>query len=136
MQTQKSFSNYKSHLKLIKSNSRWLLFDLSPSPIPRTSIDVQLFYPNLYSQTEYSVCRPLIYSYSTQLDNYVFDPDSKINVDKDFKCRDLSLSIINPKAGHIPRRFIFKSRVGSYFRANSNQTLGRVNRSIVRSSEL
>jgi hypothetical protein len=35
---EKSFSNYKSHLKLIKSNSRWLLFDLSPNPISRCSI--------------------------------------------------------------------------------------------------
>ena len=43
MRTRKSFSNYKSHLKLIKSNSRRLLSDLSPNPIPRTSIDVRLF---------------------------------------------------------------------------------------------
>jgi hypothetical protein len=43
MQTRKSSSNYKSHLKLIKSNSPRLLSDLSPNPIPRTSIDVRLF---------------------------------------------------------------------------------------------
>jgi hypothetical protein len=43
MQTRRSFSNYKSHPKLIKSNSRRLLSDLSPNPIPRTSIDVRLF---------------------------------------------------------------------------------------------
>jgi hypothetical protein len=34
------------------------------------------------------------------------------------------------------QRFIFESRVGNYFRANSNQTLGRINRSIFHSSEL
>ena len=60
MQTQKSFLNYKSHLKLIKSNSRRLLFGLSPSLIPRTSIDVRLFYSDPFSQMEYSICRPLI----------------------------------------------------------------------------
>jgi hypothetical protein len=59
MQTRRSFSNYKSHLKFIKSNSRRLLSDLSPNPIPRTSIDVRLFYSDPYSQTEYSICRPL-----------------------------------------------------------------------------
>ena len=37
MQTRKSSSNYKSHLKLIKSNSRRLLSDLSPNPIPQNS---------------------------------------------------------------------------------------------------
>jgi hypothetical protein len=51
--------DYKSHLKFIKSNSRRLLSDLSPNPIPRTSIDVRLFYSDPYSQTEYSICRPL-----------------------------------------------------------------------------
>jgi hypothetical protein len=40
METRKSFSNYKSHLKLFKSNSQRLLFDLSPSLIPRTLIYV------------------------------------------------------------------------------------------------
>jgi hypothetical protein len=58
--------DYKSHLKFIKSNSRRLLSDLSPNPIPRTSIDVWLFYPSPYSQTECSICRPLINSYSTR----------------------------------------------------------------------
>jgi hypothetical protein len=38
----------------------------------------------------------------------------------------------NPKAGHIPRQFIFESCVGNYCRAKSNQTLGRVNRPISR----
>jgi hypothetical protein len=33
----------------------------------------------------------------------VFDPDLKISIGDDFKCRDLSLSILNPKAGHISR---------------------------------
>jgi hypothetical protein len=66
MQTRWSISIYKSHQKLFKSNSRRPLFDLSPSPIPRTSIDVRLFYPSPYSQTEYSICRPPINSYSTQ----------------------------------------------------------------------
>jgi hypothetical protein len=80
--------------------------------------------------------RPQINSYPTRLHTSVFDPDSKINICDDFKCRDLSLSIINPKAGHISRRFIVESRVGNYFRAKSNQTPGRINRSIVRSSEL
>ena len=60
MQTRKSFSNYKSHLKLIKSNSRRLLFGLSPSLIFRTLIYVRLFYSDPYSQTECSICRPLI----------------------------------------------------------------------------
>ena len=36
MQTRKSSSDYKPHLKLFKSNSRRLLFDLSSSLIPRT----------------------------------------------------------------------------------------------------
>jgi hypothetical protein len=40
------------------------------------------------------------------------------------------------KADQILRRFIFKSRVRIYFRAKSNQTLGQVNRVVVRSSEL
>jgi hypothetical protein len=53
-----------------------------------------------------------------------------------FKCPDLSLSIINPKAGHIPIRFIFESCARSYFRAKFNHTLGRINHSIVRSSEI
>jgi hypothetical protein len=66
MQTRWSISIYKSHLKLFKLNSRQLLSDLSPSPIPRTSIDVQLFYSSPYSQTECSICRPLINSYSTR----------------------------------------------------------------------
>jgi hypothetical protein len=43
MQTQKLFLNYKSHLKLIKSNSRRLLIGLSPSLIPQTLIYVWLF---------------------------------------------------------------------------------------------
>jgi hypothetical protein len=34
MQTRRSFSNYKSHLKLFKSNSRRLLSDLSLNLIP------------------------------------------------------------------------------------------------------
>jgi hypothetical protein len=53
-----------------------------------------------------------------------------------FKCRALSLSIINLKAGHLPKQFIFKSCVRNYCRAKSNRTLGRINRSIVHSSEL
>jgi hypothetical protein len=117
-------------------SSRRLLFELCPNPISQCSIDVRLFYPDPYSQTEYSVCRPLINSYSTQLNTSVSDPISKINIGDDFKCRDLSLSIINPKAGHISRLFIFESCVVNYFRANSNQTLGRINRSLVHSSEL
>jgi hypothetical protein len=68
----------------------------------------------------YSVCRPLINSYPTRLHTSVFDPDLKINIGDDFKCRDLSLSIKNPKAGRILRQFIFESRVGNYFRAKSN----------------
>jgi hypothetical protein len=66
----------------------------------------------------------------------MFDPDLKISIGDDFKCRDLSLSILNPKVGCIPRQFIFESCLGNYCRAKSNQTLGRVNREIVRSSEL
>jgi hypothetical protein len=61
------------------------------------------FNPSPYSQTEYSICRPLINFYPTQLNTSVFDPNSKINIGDDFKCRDLSLSIINLKAGHISR---------------------------------
>jgi hypothetical protein len=53
-----------------------------------------------------------------------------------FKCRDVSLSIINPKASYIPRRFIFESCARSYFRVKSNQILGLVNHSIARPSEL
>jgi hypothetical protein len=136
MQTRRSFSNYKSHLKLFKSNSRRLLSDLSPNLVPRTSIYVRLFYPAPFSPTGYSVRRPLINSYPTRLHTSVFDPDLKIDIGDNFKCRDLSLSIINPKAGCIPRQFIFESGIGNYFRANSNQTLDRVNRSPVRSSEL
>ena len=135
MQTRRSFSNYKSHLKLFKSNSRRLLSDLSPNLVPRTSIYVRLFYPAPFSPTGYSVRRPLINSYPTRLHTSVFDPDLKIDIGDNFKCRDLSLSIINPKAGCIPRQFIFESGIGNYFRAKSNPTLGRINRSIVRSSK-
>jgi hypothetical protein len=42
----------------------------------------------------------------------------------------------NPKPIKISGWFIFESRVGNYFRAKFNQTLGQVNRSIVRSPEL
>jgi hypothetical protein len=79
---------------------------------------------------------PQINSYPTRLNTSVFDPNSKINLSDDFKCRDLSLSIINLKAGHISIRFIFESCVGNYCRAKSDQTLGQINRSIFRSSEL
>jgi hypothetical protein len=67
----------KSHLKLIKSNSRRLLSDLSPNPIPRTSIYVRLFYLGPYSPTGYSVRCPLINSYPTRLHTSTFDPDLK-----------------------------------------------------------
>jgi hypothetical protein len=136
-QTRKSFSTFKSHLKLITSNSRWLLFDLSLSLIPQTLIYVRLFYPDPYTQTEYSVCRPLINSYSTRLNTSMSDLISKKSTSAMIsKCHDLSSPTKNPKAGHIPRRCIFESCVRSYFRANSNQTLGRINRSTIRSSEL
>jgi hypothetical protein len=49
-----------------KSNSWQLLFGLSPILIPRMLIYVWLFYLNPYSQTEYSICHPLINSYSTR----------------------------------------------------------------------
>jgi hypothetical protein len=132
MRTRKSFSNYKSHLKLIKSNSRRLLIDLSPSLIPRTLIYVRLLYSDPYSHAEFSVCCPQINSYPTRLNTSMFNPNSKINLGDNFKYRDLSLSIINLKARHILRRFIFKSCIVNYFRAKSNQTLGRVNRPIFR----
>jgi hypothetical protein len=136
MQTRKSFSTYKSHLKHIQSNSRQLLFDLSPGLIPRPSIYVRLFYPSPYSQTEYSICRPLINSYSTQLNiscpNRIQNPASVAIL----KCHDSPSPTKNPKAGRIQRQFIFESCLGNYFRANSNQTLGRIDRSIVRSSKL
>jgi hypothetical protein len=84
----------------------------------------------------YSICHPLINFYPTQLNTYVSDPISKINIGDDFKCSDVSLSIINPKASYIPRRFIFESCARSYFRVKSNQILGLVNRSIARPFEL
>jgi hypothetical protein len=52
------------------------------------------------------------------------------------KCHDSPSPTKKSKADQISGRFIFESRVGNYFRAKSNQTLGRVNRAIVRSSEL
>jgi hypothetical protein len=42
------------------------------------------FNPNLHSQKKYSVCRPLIKSYSTQLNTSVSNPISKINIGDDF----------------------------------------------------
>jgi hypothetical protein len=120
MQTRRSFSNFKSHLKLFKSNSQRLLSDLSPNLAPRTSIYVRLFYPGPFSPTGYSVRRPLINSYPTRLHTSVFDPDLKIDIGDNFKRRGLSPSIKNPKAGRISRRFIFESRVGNYSRAKSN----------------
>jgi hypothetical protein len=61
------------------------------------------FNPSPDSQTEYSICHPLINFYPTRLNTSVFDPNSKINIGDDFKCRDLSLSIIYLKASHISR---------------------------------
>ena len=132
MQTQKSFSTYKSHLKHIQSNSQQLLFDLSPSLIPRPSIYVRLFYPSPYSQTEYSICRPLINSYSTRPNiscpNRIQNPVSTTIL----KYRDSPSPTKNPKAGCIPRQFIFESCIGNYCRAKLNRTLGRINRSTFR----
>jgi hypothetical protein len=123
MQTRRSFSNYKSHPKLFKSNSRRLLSDLSPNLIPRNfDLCLTILFGSVFS--------------NGILHTFVFDPDLKINIGDEFKCRDLSLSIKNPKARSILRRFIFKSCIVNYCRAKSNQTLGRVNRSIVRSSKL
>jgi hypothetical protein len=124
MRTRKSFSNYKSQLKLIKSNSRRLLIDLSLSLIPRTLIYIRLLYSDPYSHTEFSVCCPQINSYSTRLNTSGFDPNSKSTSAIIFKYRGLSLSIINPKVSHILRRFIFKSCVVNYCQAKSDQTLG------------
>jgi hypothetical protein len=115
MQTQKSFSTYKSHLKHIQSNSQQLLFDLSPSLIPRPSIYVRLFYSSPYSQTEYSICRPLINSYSTRPNiscpNRIQNPVSTTIL----KCHDSPYPTKNPKASRIPRQFIFESCARSYF---------------------
>jgi hypothetical protein len=88
------------------------------------------------SKAESPMGCPQINSYPIRLNISVSNPILKISIGDDFKCRDLSLSILNPKAGHISRRFIFKLCVVNYFRANSNQTLGRVNRATFRSSEL
>jgi hypothetical protein len=136
MQTQKSFSNYKSHLKLIKSNSRRLLSDLSPNLIPRTSIDVRLFYSDPYPPTESSVCRPLINFYPIRLNVSISNPISKSTTTAILKYHDSPSSTKKSKTDQISGRFIFESRIGNYFRANSKQTLGRVNHATVRSSEL
>jgi hypothetical protein len=114
---EKSFSNYKSHLKLFKSNSRQLLFDLSLSLIPQTWSMSDYFIRIRTRKRKYSVCRPLIDSYPTRPNISMFEPNSKPASAMIFKCRDLSLSIIILKASHIPRRFIFESCVRSYFRA-------------------
>jgi hypothetical protein len=64
------------------------------------------------------------------------EPNSKPRIDSDFKNITICLLRLKIQADQISGRFIFESRVGNYFRANSNQTLGRINRSIFRSSEL
>jgi hypothetical protein len=136
MQTRRSFSNFKSHLKLFKSNSRRLLSDLSPNLIPKLRSMSDYFNLSPSSQTECSTCRPLINSYSTQPNilcpNRTQNPVSTAIL----KYHESPSPTKNPKAGHIPGRIIFESCARSYFRANSKQTPGRVNRVTVRSSEL
>jgi hypothetical protein len=71
------------------------------------------FNPSPYSHTEYSICRPLINSYPTWLNTSVSNPIPKINIGDDFLNVAICLfQIINPKAGRIPRQFIFGSCVG------------------------
>jgi hypothetical protein len=132
MQTRKSFSTYKSHLKHIQSNSRQLLFDLSPSPVPRPSIYVWLFKSesvlsdgilDMSSSNQFYPTRPNILC-----PNRIQNPVSTAIL----KCHDSPSPTKNPKAGRIPRQFIFKSCIENYCRAKSNQTLGRVNRPIFR----
>jgi hypothetical protein len=133
MQTRRSFSNFKSHLKLFKSNSRRLLSDLSPNLIPELRSMSDYFNPSPSSQTECSTCRPLINSYSTRPNiscpNRTQNPVSTTIL----KYHKSPSPTKNPKAGHIPGRIIFESCARNYFRAKSNPTLGRINRSIVRS---
>jgi hypothetical protein len=92
--------------------------------------------PTPYSHTEYSVRRPLIISYSTRpsisCPNRIQNPVSTAILNYHTSPSPTT----NPKASRIPRQIIFESCVGNYFRAKSNQTLDRVNRVVVRSSEL
>jgi hypothetical protein len=94
------------------------------------------FNPSPYTQMEYSICRPLINSYSTQPNISCPNRIQNSVSTAILKCHDSPSPTKNPNADQISGQFIFESRVGNYFRANSNQTLGRINRSIFRSSEL
>jgi hypothetical protein len=60
------------------------------------------------------------------------EPNSKPRIDSDFKISRFAFSDEKSKADQVLRRFIFESCARSYFRANSNQTLGQVNRPIFR----
>ena len=132
MQTRRSFSNYKSHPKLFKSNSRRPLSDLSPNLIPELRSMSDYFNPSPHSQAEYSICRPLINSYSTRPNiscpNRTRNPVSTAIL----KYHDSPSLTKNRKAGRIPRQFIFESCVGICCRAKSNKTLSRVSRPIFR----
>jgi hypothetical protein len=107
------------------SDSDFSMFDLCPK-----------INPTPYSQAEYSVRCPLIISYSTQPNiscpNQIQNPVSTAILNYHTSTSPTT----NPKASRIPRQIIFESCVGNYFRAKSNQTLDRVNRVVVRSSEL
>jgi hypothetical protein len=78
MQTQKLISSRQScPIRLFRLSTVVMLSDLCLNPLSRFSIHVQKFNPNLYSQTKYSVCRPLINSYLTQLNISVSNSISK-----------------------------------------------------------
>jgi hypothetical protein len=83
MQTRRSFSNYKSHLKFIKSNSRRLLSDLSLNPIFSMFDLCPKIYPTPYSQTECLICRHQI-NLSDSAKYLMCEPNSKSRIDSDF----------------------------------------------------
>ena len=68
------------------SDSDFSMFDLCPK-----------INPTPYSQTEYSVCRPLINSYSTQPSIFVSKPNSKPNSTTILKSHNPISQTKNPK---------------------------------------
>ena len=120
----------------VKSNSRRLLSNLSPNLIPRnfdlcsTILFGSVFSNGILSMSSSNKFYPTWPNISCP--NRIQNPVSTAIL----KCHDSPSPTKNPNADQISGRFIFESRVGNYFRAKSNQTLGRINRSIVRSSKL
>jgi hypothetical protein len=114
MRTRKSSSNYKSHLKLFKPNSRRLLSDLSPNPIPRTSIDVRLFYLDPYSHTEYSICRPIINFIRFGQISYV---QTELKTPYRQRFLNITIHLLRLKIQNRSnlRTIYFESRAGNYF---------------------